>query len=93
MRNFRKDPDEVLEYTVNWSRRLLTGETIVTSEWVIKSAVITKDSSSLTSDAATIWLSGGTAGSNYIIVNRVQTSANRVYEQAFRIECIDSRNR
>ena len=89
MRTFQKDPDEVLDYTVNWADRLLSGETISTSTWIVASG-ITEDSDSQTSDATTIWLSGGSAGTTYDILNRIVTSDSRTYEQAFRINCVDS---
>jgi hypothetical protein len=92
MRTFVKDPNEVLDYTVSWTGRLESGETISESTWVVDTG-ITQDSGSADTTAATIWLSGGTAGALYSIVNRITTSSARVYEQAFRINCVDSKNR
>jgi hypothetical protein len=89
MKTFAKDPNEVLDYTVNWTNRLVSGETIADSTWVVDTG-ITEDSASLSSPMATIWLSAGTAGTRYMIVNRITTSAGRVYETAFRINCTDS---
>jgi hypothetical protein len=89
MRTFKKDPDEVLDYTVYWASRLVDDETISDSTWIVPTG-ITEDSSSLSSPSATIWLSGGTAGTAYMLVNRITTSAGRTYEQAFRINCRDS---
>jgi hypothetical protein len=88
MRTFRKDPDEVLDYTVNWSQRLQANETISSSDWIVDSG-ITEDKRSMSSTSATIWLSGGSTGTSYTLINRVQTSVGRVYEQHFVINCID----
>ena len=91
MKTFDKDPDEVLDYTINWANRLLPSETISDSTWTLD-AGITKDSDSLSGSAATIWLSGGVAGTKYVLVNRITTSAGRKYEQPFRVNCVDSKN-
>lgn len=82
--HFTKDPDEVLDYTVDWDNRLLTGETISTSTWVIPTG-ITKDSDANDDTTATVWLSGGTAGTNYSLVNRITTSQGRTYDQTITI--------
>jgi hypothetical protein len=84
-----KDPDEILDYTVDWSERLETDETISTSSWIVDSG-LTVDSDSKSSTAATVWLSGGTSGQFYAVINRITTSVNRTYEQAFHLRCLDS---
>jgi len=75
-RHFTKDPQAVLDYAVDWSDWLASGETISTSTWAVPSGV-TKDSDSSTTTKATIWLSGGTAGEDYDLVNHVITSSSR----------------
>jgi len=72
---FAKDPDAVLDYQVDWSDWLDT-DTISTSTWTVPTG-ITKDSDTNTTTAATIWLSGGTAGTSYNIVNHIVTAAGR----------------
>ena len=71
-----KDPEAVLDYQINWSDWLPDDDTISTSTWVVPSG-ITEDSSSNTSTAATIWLSGGTAGTGYAVKNHIVTGAGR----------------
>jgi hypothetical protein len=78
-----KDPDEVLDYQVNWSARL-GDDTISSSTWVIPSG-ITKDSDSYTDTVVTIWLSGGTDGATYDLVNRIVTAGDRTMDQTIRI--------
>lgn len=70
---FDKDPDAVLDYYVNWAP-WLNGDTIVTSTWTVPSG-ITKDSDSHTDSLVTIWLSGGTAGAEYTLVNHIVTAS------------------
>lgn len=74
-----KDPDEVLDYRIDWSGRL-DGDTISASTWVVPIG-ITQDSASNTTTSATIWLSGGTSGEQYTLTNRVTTNGGRTLEQ------------
>lgn len=81
---YTKDPDDVLDYTRSWSAFLATGETITTSTWIVPTG-ITKDSDTNNSTSATIWLSGGTDGTEYELTNRIVTSAGRQVDRTFRI--------
>jgi hypothetical protein len=78
-----KDPDSVLDYTLDWSA-WLDDDTIVTSTFLVDSG-LTKDSDSKTTTTTTVWLSGGTAGTNYGITNRITTTAGRTADRTFRI--------
>ena len=51
----KKDPDEVLDYSIDWSARL-NGDTISSSIWEVPTG-ITKNSDYFTDDATVIWLS------------------------------------
>ena len=73
--NYVKDPDAVLDYPMNWAD-WLDGDTISTSTWTVPDG-ITKDSDSKTTSATTIWLSGGTAGLDYTLINHIVTAAGR----------------
>ena len=81
-----KDPDEVLDYTIDWKDDndpvLGTTETIVTSTWTVPSG-LTKDSDSKTTTTATVVLSGGTAKTKYQIANKIVTDSvpARTYER------------
>ena len=70
-----KDPDALLDYTENWATWLGTDE-IDTSSWTVP-AGITNAADSATTTTTTIWLSGGTAGTNYEVVNSITTTAGR----------------
>lgn len=88
-----KDPNEVKDYMLDWSGaapgpRLVTGETISTSTWVVPSG-ITKDSDSNTTTTTTVWLSGGTAGVHYTLTNRVTTSQGRTYDWSITVQLTD----
>jgi len=72
---FTKDPSAVLDYTINWSS-WLDSDTISTSTWTVPTG-LTKDSDTSTTTTATIWLSSGTAGTQYTVVNHIVTAAGR----------------
>lgn len=78
-----KDPDEVLDYVIDWSDRL-AGDTISTSTWEVPSG-ITKDSDSNGTTSTTVWLSGGTANAVYTLTNRIVTAAGRTMDQSVRL--------
>lgn len=78
-----KDPDEVLDYQIDWSARLVD-DTISTSSWILQSG-ITKNSDSKTSTTTTIWLSGGTIEVKYTLLNRIITVGGRTMDQTFEI--------
>lgn len=73
MANFIKDPDAVLDYSVDWSDWLATDEVISTSTWAASDG-ITIETSGKTDTFATVWLSGGTAGVTYSLVNTITTN-------------------
>ena len=70
-----KDPDEVLDYQIDWTARL-AGDTISTSDWDVE-AGITMNSESNTTTTATIWISGGTSGEDYTFTNHIVTADGR----------------
>ena len=79
-----KDPNEVLDYVVDWSDRL--GEDIIsTSEWTVPDD-ITQDSDSKTDTTTTIWLSGGTVGTTYTFINRITTTGGRTMDQSVKLK-------
>ena len=82
---FIKDPDAVLDYTINWAA-WLDGDTISASTWTIPSG-LTKDSDAFGDSTVTVWLSGGTAGIEYSIVNHITTAAGREEDKTLIIIC------
>lgn len=75
-----KDPDEVLDYQLDWMARL-AGDTIASSTWIVPNG-ITKNSDSKTETTTTIWLSGGTIGASLSITNRIETAGGRTMDQS-----------
>lgn len=80
---YYKDPDDTLDFSVSWAT-WLGADTISTSDWILPSG-ITEASSSNTTTAATIWLSGGTRTNTYQVTNRIVTAAGRTKDQTLKI--------
>jgi hypothetical protein len=83
--SYKKDPDAVLDYLLDWSDWLVN-DTIATSTWSSDSG-ITVDSDSNTTTTTTVWLSGGTAGTDYIVTNHVVTAGAREDDRSIKIRC------
>ena len=91
-----KDPDAVLDYKFDWAANtngsgdsdwLASGETI-SSHTIDADAGITVDSSSETDTdtSVTVWLSGGTDGTDYKVRCEIVTSASRTDERTMKIK-------
>jgi hypothetical protein len=83
---YTKDPSAVLDYGFDWSDWLTSagGDTISTSTWTATTG-ITIASSSIASGVTIAWLSGGTAGSDYTLTNRIVTAGARTDERSMTI--------
>lgn len=75
-----KDPDDNAEYSIDWAPRLDEGDAISSSEWIVPSG-LTMGVASLDGNIATVWLSGGTHGERYVLVNRVHTQQGRTFDE------------
>ena len=83
---FGKDPNAVLDYVIDWGDEWLeAGDEISTSTWTVPTG-ITKDSDTKTTTTTTIWLSGGTDGVSYDIVNRIVTTGGRTDDRTITIK-------
>jgi hypothetical protein len=80
---FTKDPNAVLDYTIDWTR-WLAGDQVATSEWLVPTG-LTKMADTKTASSATVWLSGGTAGQSYMVTNRITTAGGRTEDRSFTI--------
>lgn len=80
-----KDPNEVLDYGIDWSPRMTPGETITVSTWQVPDG-LTASTQSYGADNTTIWLSGGAEGEIYTLLNRITTSQGRIYDQSVKIK-------
>ncbi|MCC6389152.1 MAG: hypothetical protein IT167_01020 [Bryobacterales bacterium] len=81
---FTKDPNAVLDYSVDWTR-WLDGDAIATSEWTVP-AGLTKVNDTHTTKAATVWLSGGTVSQTYTVTNRITSTGSRTDDRSFDVK-------
>ncbi len=86
LRTFYKDPDEKIKYTIDWTDWLDGQTTIASSAWVVPGG-ITQEAVSNSTTQVSIWLSGGSAGTSYDIVNRITTAATttEIAERTIRV--------
>ena len=82
---FTKDPDEVLDYKIDWEDWLGT-DTIIASTWVATTG-LTIDSDSFTSTYSIVVLSGGTLNNKYFVTNHITTASGREDDRTITIIC------
>ena len=91
---FQKTPGETLDYAINWAQWLAltpddTTDTIDTSTWAVPDG-LTQESNAKTDTKTAIWLSGGTAGERYEVVNTVVTDGGRTAQRRLHIVVVDT---
>jgi len=79
-KDFTKCADDILDFSINWSNWLNDSDGVSTASWTVTSPEgdsdpIVVDSSSLASNKATAFLSGGTSGKYYKVKCRIVTTA------------------
>jgi hypothetical protein len=96
LKRFVKDPQEVLDYTIDWSQWLVSGDYITAVTATAPTGiVITSPSaasiigSGVNATATKVWVSGGTAGTSYDIALRVTTNGTRQGERSITIQVKD----
>ena len=96
LRSFIKDPDAILVYTFDWAnngpndatvddRGWLQTAVISTSTFIIP-AGLTNVVDSNTSTTASIKLSGGRHGKNYIVTNRIVTDLGETEDRSIEVK-------
>lgn len=94
-----KDKDETLDYSVDWSRALESGETIQSAAWSIVNADgdkvtfgpgntingLRNITQTNTASVSTLVLSLGTDNKEYKLYSNITTTAGRVKERAVKI--------
>lgn len=89
LRTFTKDPDAVLDYTVDWGTDgWLGADTIAAVDWTVP-AGLTLDSATNTTTTATAWLSGGTVDTDYTVTCHITTAGGREDDRSLLIQVRD----
>jgi hypothetical protein len=78
--HYMKDPDATKIYGIEWERWLTTGETIVTSMWLLPAdSGLIQSGATISGTITSVKLAGGTvSASEYTIVNRITTSLGQI---------------
>jgi len=69
-----KDPDAVLDYSVDWGAEYLSGDILATSEWSVipdEPGGVSVAGSNFDDKVATVKAAGGLAGRVYQLINHV----------------------
>jgi hypothetical protein len=83
LRHKTKDPSSVEDFGLEWG--LAEGDTLTSSTWTVPAGITRNSDSFQASGQTTIWLSGGTDGAVYRLVNRITTSQGRTDERTLRV--------
>lgn len=83
IQTFTKDPSARKDYGFDWSEWLDT-DTILASTWTLDDG-ITQYATSNTTTSTTIWLTSGTAGTDYMVVNQITTTGGRIDQRSLKI--------
>lgn len=79
-----KDPSDKADFTLNWSEELKVmgdNDTILQTVWTVPQGLVLESQNQANGETS-VWLSGGTAGQDYMIACRVTTSAGRIFERS-----------
>lgn len=71
-----KDPDSTVDFQFDWSEHFTDDDTIE-SAIILPVEGLTVESSSVANNIVTVWCSGGTVGSRYMLTCRIVTTAGR----------------
>ena len=86
---FTKDPDAVLDYSVDWLL-WLAGDQISSSEWILEPvATIQKITDTFTNSRTVVWLGGGDRGVTYLVTNRIVTVGGRTDDRTISVKVED----
>jgi hypothetical protein len=83
-----KDPDAVLDYGLDWEPWLAGVDTIASSQWFAPVG-LTIESDAHTDTTATVWLSEGVRGAQYLVTNRITTASGRTEDRSFVLQIAD----
>lgn len=83
---FYKDPDAYLDYAMDWSTWLATGENISTYVISVNNTALTIATWSMSSNIVTSWLQGGVSGQTYTVSVKITTNAARIDERSFKVK-------
>lgn len=82
-----KDPGAVLNYDWDWRPWLDTGDTLTDASFTAATGLTVQSSSFLSGGVATVWLTGGAAGGDYVVRCEITTAAGLTDNRSITIAC------
>ena len=76
-----KDPNDVLDYTVDWVNILTPISDTIVSQQIVTTGV-TVNSSSFATTKQTAWIAGGTVGERVQVTYRIVTAGGRTFDRS-----------
>lgn len=86
----QKGAQAKLNYTLDYTPDLTTGETLTSSAWTEASGDLTLSAGGYSDTQATITIAGGTAGNWYVVTNVVHSSTGLIHEAAINVFIADT---
>lgn len=84
-----KDPNEILDYEVNWTARL-EGDVISSSTWIMPVGnSLAKKSDAFSATTTSIWLQDGDVDTDVTLINRVLTVSGRQFDQSINLKIVE----
>ncbi len=80
-----KDPDDVLDYGLDWSAELDPADEIESAAWSIDREGLTITRHGVIDLVAVVWLAGGLEGTTYNVTCRMTTMAGRIRDRSAQI--------
>lgn len=84
--NFTKQPIDVLDYDIDYSQWLTTGDNVESIDVTVEPSGLTVDNTFVNDPRVKIYLSGGTNGSTYKITVTMTTADGRVKQDEFKLK-------
>jgi hypothetical protein len=82
---FVKDPNSTIDFAVDWAEWLSSGDTVSSSSWEVPTG-LTVSSASVANNVTRSFLTGGLAGVDYMITNRVTTQGGRIEDRSILVQ-------
>lgn len=76
-----KDPDDVLDYSLDWTSWLDEGDTVASVVWDVPEPLV-EGAASEEDGVTTVFISGGEHGEKYIVGCRITTTGGRTRDQS-----------
>lgn len=83
---FEHAPLAILDYGLDWSSWLVSGETITNSTWTVDTG-LTKSLEQNLAGVTSLFVSGGVVGKVYKLTNTITTSTTRSDSRTIRLSC------